>query len=196
MIVLPSSPKPNRMTADYLDFGFIQNRMAASVRVDRPGNRHRITLSWPREQMIPGQREVFTAALKRGKRAGVQINLPLTADQPAAGTPVVNGAGQFGTTLNIRGLNPGYVIGQDFWLSVSRSDGVSYLHSAYATMTANGSGVAIVQIEPPLRYPFADGAAVAIQTPVIQGFLVGETFSYSVEEVKMTPISITIEEFQ
>jgi hypothetical protein len=196
MIVLPASPKPNRMTVDYLDFGFMQSRVAASVRVDRPGNRHRITVSWPREQMVPGSREDFTARLKRGKREGVQVNIPLTADQGSPGTPVVNGAGQSGTTINLRGLTPGYVVARDFWLTIVRGDGVAFLHSVYAPVTANGSGLAAVQIEPALRHPFADGATVALQTPYVQGFLAGETFSYSIEEVKMTPLSITIEEYQ
>lgn len=184
------------MTVDYLDFGFIQSRVAASVRVDRPGNRHRLTMSWPREQMVPGQREAFTATLKRGKREGVQINVPLTTAQGTPGTPLVNGAGQSGTTLNLRGLTPGYVVARDYWFTILRSDGVAYLHSVYANVTANGSGLATVQIEPALRFPFPDGATVLMQTPYVQGFLAGETFSYSIEEVKMTPISITIEEFQ
>lgn len=196
MIILPASPKPNRVTVDNLDFGFNQNRVAASVRVDRPGNRHRLTLTWPREQMIPGQREAFTAALKRGKRAGVQINVPLTADQGAPGTPVMNGAGQSGTVLSLRGLTPGYVLKQDYWLTILRSDGVAYLHSVFTDATVNGSGNVAVQIEPPLRFPFPDGATVLLQTPYVQGFLVGETFSYSIEEVKMTPLSISIEEYQ
>lgn len=196
MITIPASPRPNRLTVEYLDFGFYQETIGASVRVDRPGNRHRLTMTWPRELMVPGTREVFTAALKRGKRQGVQINVPLTSAQGNPGSPVVNGAGQTGTTLVIRGLTVGYDLRQDYWLSIAKADGTSYLHSVFIGAVANASGIATIQIEPALRAPFPDGAAIQLQNPVIQGLLVGETFSYDVEEMKMTPLSITVQEFE
>lgn len=193
MIVLPRFPRPNRMSMTYLDFGFDQQG-ASDLRVDRPGNRHIITLSWPRETMQPNDVQLFLSRLKRGKRQGVQIEVPLLAPQGNPGTPVVDGAGQSGTTLNVRGLIPDYVARTDYLFTLVDAAGVGYLHSIYEPVRSSASGTASWQIEPPLRAPFADGAAIHLARPFIQGALVGETFSYSVEEQKRVPLTITIRE--
>jgi len=193
MIVLPTSPRPNRMDVDVLDFGTIQ-RGASSLRVNRPGGRHRITFTWPTEIMRPPISSGFVALLKRGKRQGVRIPVLLPRSQPAAGSPVVNGAGQSGTTLSVRGFTPSYAIGQDFWFTIVDASGVGYLHTVVEAATANGSGVASLQIEPPLRAPFADGAQVNITAPFVEGDLVGESFSYGFDSLRQVPLTITIEE--
>jgi hypothetical protein len=195
MIELPSDPRPNRMTVEVLDFGFTQ-RGAASLRVERPGGRHRITLSWPREVMRPGTTQRFTSRLKRGKRQGVQIDLLLPVPQAGAGAPVVDGAGQSGSTLAVRNITPGYVIREDFWITVVEADGTAYLHSVFETVRASTAGEATIEIEPPLRAPFADGNRVEIARPFIQGELLGETFSYAFEDQRQTPLAITIEEYK
>lgn len=195
MIILPTSPRPNRMSVDVLDFGSTQ-RGASSLRVNRPGGRHRITFSWPAEIMRPPVSSGFIALLKRGKRQGVRIPVLLPRSQPAAGSPVVNGAGQSGTTLSVRGFTASYAVGQDFWITIIDASGRGYLHTVVEAATANGSGVASLQIEPPLRTPFADGAQINITTPFIEGELLGETFSYGFESMRQTPLTITIEEYK
>lgn len=193
MIVLPTSPRPVHMEVDVLDFGSTQ-RGASSLRVDRPGGRHRITFTWATEVMRPPVSSGFVALLKRGKRQGVRIPVLLPRDQPAAGTPVVNGAGQSGTVLSVRGFTPNHAVGQDFWFTIVDASGRGYLHTVVEAVTANGSGVADLEIEPPLRSPFSDGAEVNITTPFIEGELVGESFSYSVDSLRQVPLTITIEE--
>lgn len=195
MIILADDLKPNRMSIDLLDFGITQ-RGAATLRVQRPGSRYRVTLSWPREVMRPPASQTLIAALKRAKRQGLKIDLLLLTPQGSPGSPVVNGANQSGTTLNVRGFAPGYVAGADYWMTIVDADGSAYLHSVFQSVTANGAGLASVQIEPPLRTPFPDGAAIEMQQPFVQGQLVGETFSYAFEELKQASISITIEEYQ
>jgi len=195
MIILPTNPRPNRMSVELLDFGFTQ-RGASSLRVERPGGRHRIVFSWPREVMRPPVSSGFIALLKRGKRQGVQIPVLLPRSQTGAGSPVVNGAGQSGVTLSVRGLTPGYTVGQDFWMTIIDSNQDGYLHTVVEAVTANGSGVAALQIEPPLRAPFADGAAINMSTPFIEGELLGESFSYGFEEMRQIPLQIVIEEYK
>lgn len=193
MITLPSQPRPNRMGVDVFDFGFDQ-RGAASLRVDRPGGRHRLTFSWPVEIMRPPYVSKFLARLKRGKRQGVQIDVLCPRPQGSPGAPVVNGAGQSGSSINVRGLTPGYVAQEDFWLTIVEADGTAYLHSMFEMARANASGTATFQIEPPLRAPFPDGARIEMARPFIQGTLVGETFSYVFEQLRQVPLQIVIEE--
>jgi len=194
-VILPKFPRPNRMGVDYLDFG-ISQRGASSLRVDRPGNRHRLTFIWPVEVMDAEIAAKFISRLKRGKRRDVQIDILLPQPQGSPGSPVVNGAGQSGTSIAVRGLTPGYMVRDDYWLTIIEADGTAYLHSAAEPVRANASGQATIQIEPPLRAPFADGAVIQMARPFIQGELVGETFSYAYESLRRVPLAITIEERQ
>jgi hypothetical protein len=181
------------MRVDGLDFGFTQTG-ASDLRVDRPGNRNVITLSWPKEVMSPDVGAQFLSRLKRGKRQGVRIDLPCPRPQGFPGNPVVDGAGQAGSVINLRGLTPGYAAKEDFWLTLVEADGTGYLHSVFDTVRAGADGTAPVQIEPPLRAPFPDGASVHLAKPFVQGTLVGETFSYVFEELRRVPLTVTIRE--
>lgn len=193
MITLPNLPRPNRMGVDLLDFGFDQTG-ASDQRVDRPGGRYVLTFSWPTEIMRPPLASRFLSRLKRGKRQGVQLDVLCPRPQGNPGFPVVDGAGQSGSELDVRGLTPGYVAQEDFWLTIVETDGTAYLHSVYETVGASDTGTATLQIEPPLRAPFPDGARVELGRPFIQGTLVGETFSYAFEQLRQVPLTVTIRE--
>jgi hypothetical protein len=86
------------------------------------------------------------------------------------GTPLVNGAGQAGTSLVIDGLTAGYVIRKGQFLSIVTA-GQRYLYRARASATANGSGQATVQFRNMLRRPPADNDVVEIAQPMIEGFV-------------------------
>jgi hypothetical protein len=88
----------------------------------------------------------------------------------APGTPLVNGAGQAGTSLVIDGLTAGYVIRKGQFLSIVTA-GQRYLYRARASATANGSGQATVQFRNMLRRPPADNDVVEIAQPMIEGFV-------------------------
>lgn len=193
MIVLPRFPRPNRPAVELLDFGLIQ-RGAASLRVERPGSRHRMAFTWPREVMRPETAAKFLSRLKRGKRQGVQIDVLLPQAQGSPGSPVVDGAGQSGTSLDVRGLTSGYTAREHYWLTIVETDGTAYLHSVFQTVRASNTGTATIEIEPPLRAPFPDGARVELARPFVQGDLVGETLSYAYEDLRQIPLSIVIEE--
>lgn len=195
MIVLPRFPRPNRPVIEMTDPG-VEQRGASTLYVERPGSRHRVQFSWPREVMTPDVAAKFLSRLKRGKRQGVQIDMLLPQSQGSPGSPVVNGAGQSGTAIAVRGLTPGYVAKEDYWITLVEADGTAYLHSIVEFARASATGTATFQIEPPLRAPFPDGAAVHLARPFIQGRLLGETLSYAHEEQKRVPLTIAIEEFK
>lgn len=195
MIVLPKFPRPNRMSVELLDFGITQ-RGAASLRVERPGSRHRLQFTWPRELMRPPVVNGFLSRLKRAKRQGVQIDILLPQPQGTPGSPVVNGAGQSGTALSVRGFTPGYTIREDYWLTIVEADGTAYLHTAVEAVRANASGIATLQIEPPLRAPFPNGATIEMARPYVQGELLGESFAYAFEELRQVPLTIVVEEYK
>jgi hypothetical protein len=81
-----------------------------------------------------------------------------------AGTPVVNGAGQSGQTLAVKGLTASstQIARSGDWLQLG--DGVSTparLHMVILDANSDGSGDASLRIFPRLRESPADGAAIA-----------------------------------
>jgi hypothetical protein len=82
------------------------------------------------------------------------------------GVPVVNGAGQSGATLSIRGFaaNADAFRAGDF-LSYLDTSGRARLHQVTADVTASAGGIAAVSITPPIRRAGADGVAVEIAAP-------------------------------
>lgn len=193
MINLPDSPAPNGLGYALLDYGSIQ-RGASSLRVDRAGSRWRLEISFP--PMQPDTSRKFLARLQRAKREGIEIVLPLLGvSQGIPGAPVVDGAGQAGTAIALRGLTPGYVAKEGFWLTISEADGTAYLHSVAETAVADSAGNMTVEIEPPLRAPFADGDAVELARPFVQGFVDGDSLAWEVPLNRLIAPSFVLEEY-
>lgn len=194
MIELPASPAPRDMEPIYVDRGFTQEG-ASDLRVDRPGSRWALNINYP--PMMPSVSAKFTARFVRGKSDGVRIGLPLIVPQGAPGSPVVNGAGQSGRLLSVRGLTPGYAVKEGFWLNIVRaSSGKSYLHQVFGTSFADAVGNAIIDLNPGLRAPFANGDLVELARPWIEGRVLGEEWSWQVPVNHLIALSVPVKENQ
>lgn len=195
MITLPSVPAPNDAQPSMIDFGAnLRGALGArTVRVDRPGNRFRAAISYP--LMTPEEARVFVSRLLRAKASFVRMPWPLLGiDQGAPGSPVVNGAGQTGTAIALRGLSPGFTFQEGFWLSIL-GGGQHYLHNVTNAVTATAGGLATVNIVPALRFPFPDGAVVNVAQPMIDGFVDGESTDWAIRVDRMVQLAFTLEEF-
>lgn len=192
MIELPDSPCPNGMEPVLIDYGSIV-RGASSLRINRPGSRYRVTFSYP--PMIPDKSRQFVARLLRAKREGLKIKLPLIVSQGLPGSPVVDGVGQSGTAVKLRGFTPGYIAKEGYWLTIAGSSG-AFLHTVAETVTADGSGDLTLQIEPALRAPFADGDTVEIAAPWVEGFVDGEDWGWQIPVNRLIAVSFTVEEYK
>lgn len=194
MIELDDQFVPNGVEPRLIDRGTVL-RGGASVRVDRAGSRYGTMLSFP--PMVPQRSRVLIADLLRAKREGLRVEVQLLGEgQGIPGVPVVDGAGQSGASIAIRGLTPAYIAKKGFWLNLIEADGTRYLHNVSATAVADGTGAATVQIEPPLRAPFADGDTVELAKPMIEGFVDGEEWSWSVPVNHLIAVSVPLEEYQ
>lgn len=194
MQTLPVKPKPNGMEATLLDRGGIM-RGASSLRIDRPGSKWRIAFTFP--VMTVDAARAFLSKLTRAKRQGLEIDIPLLVPQGIPGSPVVDGAvTSAATSIAVRDLTPGYIVKEQYWMTVEEADGTAYLHSVVSTVVANGAGDAIIQIEPPLRAPFADGDTVQIGKPYMQGFVDGEGFSWTVRSDRFVELTAVVEEYK
>lgn len=174
MIELPDWAVPNGAQMGVLDFGAVLTPVtgAEAQRIDRKGNRFKGAISLPK---MPADRaEVVISRLLRAQREGLRIPYPLLVPQGSPGSPVVNGAGQQGHTLAIRGLTPGYTLRESYWLSIEDENGRHYLHKCGSMVRVDASGEAEIAIETALRWPFLDGAAIHLAVPMMQGLIEGE----------------------
>jgi hypothetical protein len=194
MITFSSDTPISRGVPELIDFGSIQRPAtgAALTRIDRAGNRWKCDFTLPPMEPIPG--EEFAGLLTAAKRAGLRIPFPLLADQGSPGTPVVDGAGQTGINLAVRGMTAGYQARTGFWLTVvSTATGQRYLHKLREPATADGDGKATFGIEPALRIPLANGATVQLAAPEIEG-IVTSTVTWSLDTDQLFRHDFTIEE--
>jgi hypothetical protein len=194
MISLPVKPSPNSMSPELVDRGFFQ-RGAATLRVEKPGSHFKFTFSFP--PMKVEQANSFTTKLLRAKRKGLRVYLPLRIGQGIPGTPLVDGAVTAAAeTLAIKGLTPGYILREGYWITVVEADGSAYVHNVFETVVADASGDATVEIEPPLRAPFADGDTIHIGKPFVDGFMESETIRWDVTSDDFVVLTITFEEYR
>ena len=189
MIELPEGPRTASVT--YLDRGFLQ-RGGETTRINKKGSRHMISFSYGPFTVEKGND--FVSLLLAAKSEGVRVSYPLQEYQGAAGSPVVDGAGQTGTTLAIKGLNVGYYCRPRFWLSIVDQTGRHYLHNVKTGGIVGADGLISIVITPELRHPFLDAAVIHLEKPMVEGWIDGEEWSWSVSVDRVIPIQFTLEE--
>lgn len=194
MIELPELPAPNGVQASLIDFGLTlrPSSGAAVTRIARKGSRFRLTVTYP--PMKPEDSRVFVARLLRAKGEGLRIPFPLIhGPQGSPGSPVVDGA-PTGNALPLRGLTPGYPAKEGYMLSIEDGEGQHYLHTVAAPGRADASGKLTLSIEPELRVPFEDGDTVHLAVPMVEGFVDGEAWGWTIPVNKLVAIEFPLEE--
>lgn len=161
---------PNGFDVELVDTGeTVRGLNGAGQRQNRLGGHYKATFTFP---PLKGESDAraLKSQLTAGLRQGVKIELPLPMSQGLPGSPVVDGAGQSGTTLNVTGLTPYYAGRVGWWLNIIAADGTICLHDITAPFVADASGDAAISIEPPLRLPFDNGDEIELAHPVIAGY--------------------------
>lgn len=194
MIELPTSAAPSGATPALLDTGIVQRDGSGAItgRWDRPGMRWRVDFSLPK--MKADTARVVISRLAQAKSDGLRIEYPLLdVVQTGSGSPLVDGALASGSNLPLRGMTPGYVLKEGFWLAVQASDGQRCLHNVRVTTTVAVNGKATAIIWPPLRVPLVDGNLVLIDAPTIEGQLISDV-GWSLTPDQLAETQFTIEE--
>lgn len=202
MITLPPGAVPNSADPALIDFGgIIRPATGAKIlRLDRGGNRYRVAMTLPVRSGEDARRVV--ARLLAAKSEGLKVEYPLqgvyqgTPYRSDGTTFVVDGAGQSGNTILLRGGTPRYTAKEGFWLTIhdGDSDAQGYLHNVKAQVIADASGNIELTITPNLRIPFPDGAHVELAKPTIEGLVEGDiSWSLAIGEL-VDSLSFTIEE--
>lgn len=194
-IELPEWAVPNGASAALVDAGGVMRSPlnTAALRVDRPGSHYRIALSFPVFDE-PRDGRVIVSRLIRAKRQGLRVPYPLPESQGAVGSPVVDGAGQAGLTLMVRGLTPRVAIREGFWLSIEAASGQHFLHNVAGEVLAGADGRAALTLSEMLRAPFLDGARVHLARPMVEGVVDGGEQAWSLSVEHQVSIECMLEE--
>lgn len=195
MIILPTSPGARRVTPFVLDFGgiLVPDSGAATQRINRLGNRYGATFEMPPLKNADEGR-IWINRLVRGQREGARMEYPLLDFKP--GTPgnfVVDGNGQTGSTLVIRGGTPHYIFreGQPFSLEIA---GQHYLDFVAGQVIADASGEVEITLTQMLRAQPSDGDALHLTQPMIEGWVVGDRLSWELALERTVGLSFEMHE--
>ena len=194
-IILPSLPGPMQADITYLDWGGVIGSPlgGADQKLNRLGDRFALSVTLPTMESHGTARE-WIAKLILARKTGAIYEWP----QPgfgvgAPGQPVVDGAGQAGTTLNLRAGTPRYSYRFDQHISVIHN-GRRYLHMVVAPAIADENGDVSLSVAPMLRAPYADGATVEVGRPKIEGFLEGNSQDWTIDLAFHVGLSFKITE--
>ncbi len=196
MIELPDDCVPSDFLWWGVDLGFVQEGSAGlGDRIDRPGNHFACEATFP--PMKPDLARRFATRVHRATREGLRIEIPLLGvHQGLPGAPVVDGDGQAGTALALRGLTPHYAAKEGFWLTATEAlTGQRYAHRVQGSVAAEADGTVTLEIEPPLRAPLADGDTIELAHPTIEGALLAPArVSLAIDQLVRLGASLTIQE--
>ncbi len=121
----------------------------------------------------------WVSRLMRGKTEGVRMEYPLLSFDPGApGSPTVNGSGQTGTSLLVDAGTPNYVYreGQPFSILTG---GRHHLYFVRTETIASNTGTATLPVTPMLRVAHLDNDVCHFGKPMIEGYILGDEFMWS-----------------
>ncbi|HMO74094.1 MAG TPA: hypothetical protein PKD48_01990 [Sphingopyxis sp.] len=195
MIELPEGVVPNYVRPSLIDFGgVLRPPLGGPIqRINRLGNRYRVEVGLP-PVVNRDVGRVVVSRLLRAKTEGLRIEWQLAGvDQGSPGNPVVDGDDQAGSTIQLKGIRPGYGAGEGYWLSIA-TDGQHYLYCTAAPAREDGYGGIELDLVPHLRVSPADGDVVHLQKPMIEGLVIGEGWSWEYSLEHHVGIQFAIEE--
>lgn len=195
MIELPPVVVPTSAVAALVDAGGVMRSPlnTSALRVNRPGSHYRVALNFPRIA-DPALARIVVSRLIRAQQEGLRTWFPTPEDQPAGSGVLVDGTGAAGRVLPLRGFRPRAAIREGWWLSITDARGRAYLHNVAAAVMADDTGRAAIDLSEALRAPFADGAAVQLVNPPIEGIVDGDAREWSIDVERGLDFTVTIEE--
>lgn len=159
-------PRPARMPwrLHTPSLAFVSPLVGSIQTASLPGARWGCELIWsPMPSLQAAPIEALLASLRGRVNRLVLWNIARRAlTGSGGGTPIVNGAGQLGTSIAVSGL-PASVTG---WANVGDMVGIGgELKMLTARVDSGGTGLATLQIAPPMRAAPAHGSAIVVTQP-------------------------------
>lgn len=191
-LVLPTNPGPSKMTPRPIS-SRNEQRPASQGPVNRymrPGTR------WAWDNIMPPMSYVesleWDDLLSESDTVIMDILQP-GLDTGTPGSPVVDGGGQVGRTLNLKGLTAGYVFRKGQWISFP-VQGQLFAYKVRTAITVGSDGKVALPLLTLLRLPPANNAIVDVAQPRAEGFATVDHGSLEVAEDQMVRLKWTLEE--
>jgi hypothetical protein len=191
MIDLPTFAVPGSAIPMFMDAGFTQRGVQSLARIDRKGSRYKLACTYG--PYTPEQGRIMVSRLIAAKQEGLRIEFPLLHSQGSPGSPLTVGAVSTGKTLPLDGLTPGYMCKEGYWLSLVKS-GRHFLHSVRVGGRASSTGTLTITLNEMIRDSFADNTVVHLAKPMVEGFVEGDEWSWSLAVDRVIPIEFALEE--
>jgi len=192
-VILDRTTGYTQTEPELIDQGGIVGGAGSLQRVNRLGNRWALTVNLP--PMRARDAMGWVTDLNMGMTQGVIARWGQPEFEiPPSGTPLVNGAGQSGSSLICDGFLGSAVMrkGQFFNVVIG---GQHYLYQCAASTVASTGGAMTIPILPMLRVPPADNATIRLD-PVIEGLLLGDGRKWSVDRSRTIGLQFTVMESQ
>ena len=192
---MPTTVGYSPATPELVDFGSVVTPPLGGVqqRLNRLGNRFAMSVQLPPMPAEPLGRK-WVSALNQGLTEGVIAAFP----QPdfvvgSPGSPLVNGAGQIGSTMILDGFAANYPVkdGQFFNVIIN---GRRYLYHSRVDLAASAGGAISLPITPMIRVSPGDNAVCDFATPMIEGFLQGDPRSWTIDAARTVGLSFSVME--
>jgi hypothetical protein len=193
-VLLPTSPGIRSAKPRLRDFGgWIEPSTGGKAqRLNRLGNRFGADIQVATSRSTDTGR-VIAARLMRGLTEGILLPFPQDFDPGNVGQGVtVDGGGQQGSILNLKGFPAGYVVREGQFFSLIHG-GRRYVHAAAADMPTTGGRVQL-PIFPMLRVIPNDGEVCEFDQPMIEGFITGNELAYALQTAPYLDVSFTMTE--
>ncbi|MBW6524417.1 hypothetical protein KZ810_12990 [Sphingomonas sp. RHCKR47] len=196
-IYLPPSPLPRSASPSPIVFGGWQTPPTGGIEtwLGFMGSRLSMAIETPNLMPEPDGR-LWTAALLDAWLTGETVACRFPQPGFHVGAPgkvVVDGAGQAGMVLNIRGATPRYSFRRRQFFSLLHG-GRRYLHYVREPVMVGANGRASVPIGPMLRVEPADGDKCEVSVPMIEGKLSGDASGWKMIPARVQGLSFTISE--
>jgi hypothetical protein len=195
VITLPTTPLYNAASPALISQAadLVSPLGGATQRILRLGSRFSIDVTYPAMKYADGRQ--FLARMIRAEASPVAVAFPQRGFAVGApGAPVVDGAGQTGGVLAIRGATAGYVFSEGQFFGFV-SGGRRYVHLIVSDQVVAGDGAATLGIAPLMRVSPADGDVLEM-TPILEGFIqfVGKKLPWTIEMVRRVGVKFTVVE--
>lgn len=170
VLTLPTGPTYQsgnwRLISNAARFTSPISRVTQSV--SRPGNMWAATLTLPpiRDPGLVADWAAFMAQIAGGEES-FYLFPPALSLHDVSGDPVVDGEGQAGQTINLRGFDPGDTMRKGSFFCYDTST-FRMLHIVTATTSADAHGEMALPIRPGIRKAPADGAALTLDYPTCE----------------------------
>ncbi len=189
---LPTTPPPAKVTPRKIDAsGNLSSAFGAGdQRLERMGTR------WALDVTMPPMRYVDAVEFSDLEALGTTCIFPIPQPGLEVGTPgvgLVDGAGQSGSTLSLKGLTANYAFKKFQWITVITS-GVRYCYRVGSAAVVAPDGTVDLPLSTMLRKPHGDEDVVKIADPEIEGFVSVEEGAWTVGPDRLVYLSFTIQE--